>query len=188
METAVTNKEEGAFRMRVRVKAGSQDLAQPPVVGVNPDAEATTAGSAKPKSLIEALKQTSTPARNRKTAATKSAAKRPAKKKSSGKKAAEPPIADRAAALTATRSESDKPAGTSGAETIVSAPSTQTPRDVISAKSASSGHVAARLKHLERLREATAGLERVTGGQIEEATVEIIQHDKPRIAEVAAKD
>ena len=184
----MTNQDEGAFRMRVRVKAGSQDLAQPPVVGVTSDAEARTAGSAKPKSLIEALKQTSTPARNRKTAATKAAAKRPAKKKASGKKASETQKTDRPEILAATQSESDDLVASDATETVVSPPPKQTPRDVISAKSPSSGHVAARLKHLERLKEATASLELATSGHIEEATVEIIHHDNPRLADIAAKD
>ena len=36
---------------------------------------------------------------------------------------------------------------------------------------------AAKLRHLERLRDAAQGLERVTRGEIEEATVEIVRHD-----------
>ncbi|MGE8943807.1 hypothetical protein ACO2I3_18030 [Leptospira interrogans] len=183
----MTNQNEGAFRMRVRVKAGSHNLAAPPLASASTEAGAS-AGGAKPKSLIEALKQTSTPARNRKTAAAKAAAKRPTKKKSSGKKASETQNTDRAEILAATQSENDDLAASDVTESIVSPTPKQTPRDVISPKSASSGHVAARLKHLERLREATASLELVTSGHIEEATVEIIHYDKPRIAEVAAKD
>ncbi len=175
METAVTNNDDGAFRTRVRVKAGSQDLgAQAP----GATAEASSAASkGNSKSLIEALKHTEPPApratSNSRKSGSASTPKRASKKKATNRKPRETQAAGKASAL---QSGPEAPAPKDA------------PRDVIAAAKPMSGHsVSARLKHLERLKEATAGLERVTSGQIEEAIVEIIHHDGHR-TQTAIKD
>lgn len=181
----MTNKDDGVFRMRVRVKAGSQSFAAPPVTSaIDANPEPSTAGG-KPKSLIEALKRTAAPAtpRSRNPAPPKAAAKRQAKKKLAAKKAPEPQLDEQ---VEPAQADSNDGALTVHKAAPVAVAAEETPRDVISTRSKSSGHITARLKHLERLKAATTSLERVTSGKIEEATVEIIHHDKPRPADTLA--
>lgn len=149
MEEALAKDSAGAFRTKVRVKSAAEQADA---------ASSKPTSTAPPRSLMEALKQ-ATPG--------------PTNAELPVGKATTQPAASKAPAPTETQPSS---VSRQARELIDSEP----PRP---SRSSRSGKVrvgrlaAARLRQLQRLKEAAAGLESLARGQIEEATVEIIRRD-----------
>ena len=171
-------------RTRVRVKAASQDVS--PVVAANAQRALASEPVTRPRSLLEALKQSvpqsapsfleAKPTASAPVEASAAEPKKRRKKKSAAGKTsvakpkADAPRPDAEPAETTTPSAAPTPAP-------AASPVVATPRDVLAPRMSPAHQAAARLKRLERLKQATAGLESLTRGEIEEATVEIIHYD-----------
>ncbi len=196
----MTKDAENPPRTRVRVKAASQDVS--PVVAANAQRALSSEPVTRPRSLLEALKQSvpqsapsfleAKPTASAPVEASTEPKKRKKKKSAASKTPAAKPKADAPrpdaepakAAATAvpvqgpvaepveTTTPSAAPTPAPAASPVVA-----TPRDVLASRLSPAHQAAARLKRLERLKQATAGLESLTRGEIEEATVEIIHYD-----------
>ena len=154
MEVALAEDPAGAFRTMVRVKAAAAQAE----AGPN-----TPAPGAPPRSLMEALKQAGTkPAVAVPQTAPESRNTEPASTRPSARPAPSPDDSSRQArelidAEPPRRSRSSRP-GTARVGRLATA----------------------KLRQLQRLKEAAASLESLARGEIEEATVEIIRHDSSR--------
>ena len=188
-------------RTRVRVKAASQDVS--PVVAANAQRALSSEPVTRPRSLLEALKQSvpqSAPsfldAKPTASAPVEASAAEPKKRKKKKSAAGKTSVAKPKADAPRPDAEPAKAAATAvpvqgtvaePAETITpsatptpapaASPLVATPREVLAPRMSPAHQAAARLKRLERLKQATAGLESLTRGEIEEATVEIIHYD-----------
>ena len=197
----MTKDTENPLRTRVRVKAASQNVSL--VVAANAQRALGAEPMARPRSLLEALKQSVPQSAPSLLDAKPSAAapvegtttepkKRKKKKSAAGKVSSTKPKADTArrdaepakAAVVAAPVQGPVPELTTpgtperaSAPVATATPITATPRDVLTPRMSPAHQAAARLKRLERLKQATAGLESLTRGEIEEATVEIIHYD-----------
>ncbi|MCL4767947.1 MAG: hypothetical protein KJZ80_17115 [Hyphomicrobiaceae bacterium] len=149
------------FRTKVRVKGGADDAARAASA-----VERAPTPFAPPRSLMDALKQAAPPASS----------------------AAEPaPFRNRPGDLTgaaaAASTKTEPPPLPRPARATISSELPTTPKSPRAGKSRAGRLAAARLRQLQRLKDAAAGLETLARGEIEEATVEIIRHDGSRPAD-----